>query len=76
MSIDNIDVNLLNKEAKRYYGNMAEFISLTTPNIYLSEANKLKSTTINGGDSTINPILDAFLNLEILINTNKVAFAA
>jgi hypothetical protein len=65
ISILDIDVSKLNKEATRYYTNMADFVSLTSSNIDSDQAFRLKSANSNEQDSTINPILEEFINLEI-----------
>lgn len=65
MSIESIDVSTLNNEATRYFDNMATFVQLTTNEMDSQTAVSLKSANITEEDSVPNPILDAFVNLEI-----------
>ncbi len=64
--ISNIDVSKLNSEAKRYYGNMAKFMSLTTSDLKSAHVSKLKSSASENTDSLLNPIVEEFANLEIV----------
>ncbi len=64
--ISDIDVSKLNSEAKRYYGNMAKFMSLTTSELKSTHVTRLKSATSEDPDSLLNPIVEEFANLEIV----------
>lgn len=64
--ISNIDVSKLNSEAKRYYGNMAKFMSLTTSGLKSAHVSSLKSATSEDPDSLLNPIVEEFANLVIV----------
>lgn len=75
MSISDINKDNLNPEAKKYYGNMADFINLTTSNIDNHHASRLKSASLVDGDTTVNSIFEEFLNLEIEDdNGNVISF--
>lgn len=64
-----------NNEALRYFSNMGDFIDLTTSDITPEKAIQLKSASSNVEDSTVNPILEEFLNLDIEDeNGNMVSF--
>jgi hypothetical protein len=65
MSVESIDVSALNNEATRYFDNMATFVQLTTNEMDNQTAISLKSASVTNEDSAANPILDAFVNLEI-----------
>ena len=56
--INDINVSKLNSEAKRYYGNMAKFISLTTPNFKSNQLSGSKSKSNDDSDSLPNPIVE------------------
>ncbi len=64
--ISDINVSKLNSEAKRYYGNMAKFISLTTSDLKSIHVSRLKSSSSEDTDSLLNPIVEEFANLEIV----------
>jgi len=73
--ISDIDVSKLNIEAKRYYGNMAKFISLTTPDLKSDQLIKIKSATNDDSDSLLNPIVEEFANLDIVDESGtKISF--
>lgn len=73
--ISDIDVSKLNIEAKRYYGNMAKFISLTTPDLKSDQLSKIKSATNDDSDSLLNPIVEEFANLDIVDESGtKISF--
>lgn len=65
MSVESIDVSALNTEATRYFNNMATFVQLTTGEMDNQTAIGLKSVNVTDEDSVANPILDAFVNLDI-----------
>lgn len=64
--IRDIDVSKLNSEAKRYYGNMAKFMKITTSELKSTHINRLKSSASENPDSLLNPIVEEFANLEIV----------
>jgi hypothetical protein len=73
--ISDIDVSKLNIEAKRYYGNMAKFISLTTPELKSNQLSKVKSAVNDDTDSLLNPIVEEFANLDIVDESGtKISF--
>ena len=70
-SIEEINTNQINPEAKRYYSNMAKFVNLTTSNLKSVHINRLKSATNNNSDTLLNPIVEEFANLIITDNLNN-----
>ncbi len=73
--INDINVSKLNSEAKRYYGNMAKFISLTTPDLKSEQLSKIKSAANDDSDSSLNPIVEEFVNLDIVDDSgSKISF--
>lgn len=73
--ISDIDVSSINYEAKRYYGNMADFMSLTTNNLKSSHISKLKSSTTDDSNDFFNPIIEEFANIEIFDEFgNQISF--
>ncbi len=73
IAVENIDIASVNKEAFRYYDNMTEFLKMTTSQIDGKQANFLKSGTSE--DTTLNPILEEFINLDIVDDDgNSISF--